>query len=99
MHAIGSCKVQQYLLFDCDVRDVDAAAGNHILMADSENDSDSYLLLAKSPRLANYDRQRSVKRLVGASAYKSTFQSPWTKKWPLRKATMEYNCAHSSRHT
>ena len=73
------------MLFDRDARDVDAAAGDHALMADSENDSDSDLPLAKSPRLANYDRQRSVKRLVGAAAYTSTFQSSWTKKWPFIK--------------
>ena len=57
MHTIGPCKVQQYLLFDLDERNVDAAVDDHILMADSENDRDSNLPLAKSPRSADYDRQ------------------------------------------
>ena len=55
---IGSYKVQQYLLFDLDARDVDAAIDDHVQMADSENDTDSDLPLAKSPRLVDYDWQR-----------------------------------------
>ena len=66
------------MLSDLDARDVDAAVDDHVLMADSENNSDSVLPLAKSLRLANYDWQRSVKKLVGGAAHISTFQSSWT---------------------
>ena len=47
---LAAVKVQQYLLFDLDARYVDVAV-DHVLMADSKNDSDSKLAIGKIAKI------------------------------------------------